>query len=158
MVQKLVDYREMLIGDLISQIVNMQNRSSDTVNQIQEIDKNISDLSAQNVVIARLYTNGVLNNADFSARSSEINHKISDLRSKRKRILSEDENSELLDTLKNLNELLENYKPNNEFDEELFERIIIGITVDCNECLTFKLIGGIELSESIPMKGRCNQH
>lgn len=158
MIQKLTDYREILVGDLIRQIENIQNRASDTVNQIKEIDKNIADLSAQNVVIARLHTNGVLNNADFSARSSEINNKISDLRSKRKKLLSEDKNSELIDTLKSLDELLENYKSTYRFDEKLFEKIVIGITADCNEYLTFKLIGGIELTESIPMKGRCNQH
>lgn len=157
-IQKLTDYREMFIGDLINQIENLQNKSSDYENQIKKIDKKIADLSAQNLVIARLHTNGVLNNADFSAQSSELNNKISDFRTKRKKILSEDENNELLDTLKNLNELLENYKPNSGFDEELFENIIVEITADCNEYLTFKLVSGIELTEAISIKGRCNQH
>lgn len=157
MVQKLTDNRAILIEDLIKQIKNMQNKLSDNTNQIREIDKEIADISAQNLVIARLHTSGVLNNADFSAQSFEMNNKISQLRSKRRKLLSEDENSELIDTLCNLNELLESYKPNGRFDEDLFEKIITEITAECNETLTFKLVGGIELTEAISMKGRCNR-
>jgi len=157
MVQKLTDNQVILIGDLIKQIENMQNKTSDNTNQIRKIDKEIADLAAQNLVIARLHTNGVLNNADFSAQSSEINHKIINLRSKRRKILSEDANSQLLDTLKNLNELLENYEPKDSFDEDLFEKTVIEINADCNENITFKLICGIELTEEISIKGRCNK-
>lgn len=135
----------------------MQNRLSDNANQIKDIDKDIADLAAQNLVIARLHTNGILNNADYSAQSSEINIKISELRTTRRKILSEDRNSELLDTLHNLNELLESCKPTYSFDEELFEEIVTEITTDSNDSLTFKLTGGIELTEAISVKGRCNQ-
>lgn len=157
MIQKLADYHDFLIGDLIRQIENMQNRSSDNANQIKDIDKEIADLAAQNLVIARLHTNGILNNADYSSQSSEINIKISELRTKRRKILSEDKNSELLDTLHNLNELLERCKPMYSFNEELFEEVVTEITADSNDSLTFKLTGGIELTEAIPVKGRCNQ-
>lgn len=157
MIKKLTDYREVLIGDLIRQIEYMQNRSSDNAYKIKEIDKEIADLATQNLIIARLHTNGILNDADYSAQSSEINIKISKLRVKRRKILSEDKNSELLDILHNLNELLKNYKPTYRFDEEFFEKIVTEITSDCNESLTFKLIGGIEFTESISMKDRCNQ-
>ena len=157
MVQKLTDNRITLIEDLIKQIENIQNKTSDNTNQIREIDKKIADLAAQNLVIARLHTNGVLNNTEFSAHSSDINNKISNLRSKRRKILSEDENSELLDTLHNLNELLKSYKPNGRFDEELFKKIVMEITAECNEYLEFKLIGSIKLAEVISTKGQCNR-
>lgn len=157
MIQKLKDCRDFLIGDLIRQIENMQNRSSDNANQIKEIDKEIADLAAQNLIIARLHTNGILNNADYSSQSSNLNIKITELRIKRRKILSEDKNSELLDALHNLNEFLESYKPNYSFDEALFEEIVSEITTESNDSLTFKLTGGIELTESIPVKGRCNQ-
>lgn len=71
--------------------------------------------------------------------------------------LSEDENDAWLDTLNHLNEILESYEPGNNFDEELFGKIVVGITVNSNADLTFKLIGDIELTEKIPMKGRCRR-
>ena len=53
--------------------------------------------------------------------------------------------------------ILEAYDPSNNFDEELFEKIVVGITVNSNADLTFKLIGDIELTEEIPLKGRCRR-
>lgn len=157
LVQKLADNRKTLLGDLIRQAEAMQNRTSDNIDVIRRIDKEIADLAAQNLIIARLHTNGVLNPAEFSAQSSEINNKISTLRTKRRQKLSEDENDEWLDTLNHLNEILETSEPSNNFDEELFEKIVISITVKSNADLTFKLIGDIELTEEIPMKGRCRR-
>lgn len=136
----------------------MQNRTSDNIDVIRRIDKEIADLAAQNLVIARLHTNGVLNAAEFSAQSSAINNKISTLRIKRRQKLSEDENDAWLDTLNSLNAILETYEPSNDFDEELFERIVLGITVNSNADITFKLIGDIELTEEIPTKGRCRRY
>lgn len=155
--QKLADNRKNLLGNLIRQVEAMQNRTSDNIDVIRRIDKEIADLAAQNLIIARLHTNGVLNPAEFSAQSSEINNKISTLRTKRRQKLSEDENDAWLDTLNHLNEILESYEPGNNFDKELFEKIVISITVKSNADLTFKLIGDIELTEEIPMKGRCRR-
>lgn len=157
LVQKLEDNRKTLLGDLIRQVEAMQNRTSDNIDVIRRIDKEIADLAAQNLIIARLHTNGVLNPAEFSAQSSEINNKISTLRTKRRQKLSEDENDAWLDTLNHLNEIFETYEPSNNFDEELFEKIVVGITVNSNADLTFKLIGDIELTEEIPLKGRCRK-
>lgn len=157
LVQKLADNRKILLGDLIRQAEAMQNRTSDNIDVIRRIDKEIADLAAQNLIIARLHTNGVLNPAEFSAQSSEINNKISTLRTKRRQKLSEDENDEWLDTLNHLNEILETSEPSNNFDEELIEKIVISITVKSNADLTFKLIGDIELTEEIPLKGRCRR-
>lgn len=157
MIKKFADNRNYLLGELIRQTEAMQNRTSDNIDVIRRIDKEIADLSAQNLVIARLHTNGVLNPAEFSAQSSEINNKISTLRTKRRQKLSKDENDEWLDTLKSLNEILETYGSGNNFDEELFGKIVVGITVNSNADITFKLIGDIELTEEIPLKGRCRR-
>ena len=72
----------------------------------------------------------MINSAEFSAQSSEINNKISTLRTKRRKKLSDDENDAWFDTLNSLNEILEAYDPSNNFDEELFEKIVVGITVN----------------------------
>lgn len=157
LVQKLVDNRKNLLSDLIRQVEAMQSKTSDNIDVIRRIDKEIADLAAQNLVIARLHTNKVLNAAEFSVQSSEINNKISTLRTKRRQKLSEDENDAWLDTLNSLDEILEAYEPSNNFDEELFGKMVVDITVNSNENLTFKLIGDIELTEEIPMKGRCRR-
>ncbi len=152
---KLKSYRSELLGTLIHQMESMQERTNIGRERIRQIDKEIADLGARNIVIARLHTSGVLNAAEHSMQTAEISNKITELRTERRKRLSEDENDELIDTLKHLNEILEEYEPTAEFDSELFEQIIDNITVDSNAQLTFGLIGGIRLTEQIDERGRC---
>ena len=149
MVIKLKANQEELLGMLIRQIEAMQNRTS------RQIDKEIADLGAKNLVITRLHTSGVLGAADYSKQTSEISNRITDLRIERRKKLTEDEDDELLDTIKELNGILEEYEPTTEFDNDLFEQIVQSITVNDNTQITFRLLGNIELTEEINEKGRC---
>lgn len=155
MIFKLKSYRSELLGTLIHQMETMQNRTNISRERIRQIDKEIADLGARNIVIARLHTSGVLNAAEHSMQTAEINNKITELRTERRKRLSEDENDELIDTLKDLNEILEEYELTTEFDSELFGQVIESITVDGNSQLIFELVGGIRLTEQIDEKGRC---
>lgn len=92
----------------------------------------------------------------YAAKSSEINNKISALRTERRKKLSENEEDEQLDKLKELYEIIEEYEPANEPDEEILSQTVESITVDSNAEITFKLIGGVELTEKIDEKGRCH--
>lgn len=156
MLEKLKDYRKPLLGTLIHDIEVMQSRTSENYGRIAEIDKTIADLAAQNLIITRLHTSGVLNASDYAAKSSEINNKISALRTERRKKLSEDEEDEQLDKLKELHEIIEEYEPVDEPDEEILSQTVESITVDSNAEITFKLIGGVELTEKIDEKGRCH--
>ena len=152
---KLKDHYEDLIGKLIRDIELMQDKTSENHGRISEIDGEIANLTAQNLVITRLHTNGILNAAEYAQQSADINQKISTLRAERKKKLSEDENDEQLDKLRELYDIFVEYEPRNSFDEELFEQIVERITVESSSSLTFHLIGGISLTEEIPEKGRC---
>ena len=152
MADKLADNRKYLLGTLIGQIELLQSKSQE---RIREIDKELADLGARNLVIARLHTSGVLNAADYSTQTAEIGNKITELRIERRKKLSEDEDDELLDDLRSLDEIMREYIPTSTFNEEIFGQIVESITVDDSTQITFKLIGGIELSEPINEKGRC---
>ena len=138
MIFKLKSYRSELLGTLIRQMENMQDRTNISRERIRQIDREIADLGASNIVIARLHTSGVLNAAEHSMQTAEINNKITELRTERRKRLSEDENDELIDTLKYLNEILEEYEPTTEFDSGLFGQVIESITVDSNSQLIFE--------------------
>lgn len=155
MICKLKTHREDLLKSLISQIKTMQEESSMASDEIIQIDKMIADLGAQNLVLARLHNSGLLNAAEYSARSSEISQKTTALRVERKKKLSNSEDSELLDELEELNEVLAEYAPNGEFDESIFGQIVESITVVDNTQLQFRLKGGIICLETIPEKERC---
>ncbi len=153
--RKLTKYRTELLGTLIHQLDLLQNRSSLSAEQIRAIDKKIADLAAQNLVVTRLHTKGILGVADYTAQTDDLNAKIHDLRLERRRLLAEDKIDELLDTLRNLDELISGYEPGIDFDEDFFGEIIQSITVEDYTHITFKLLGGIELTEEIHERGRC---
>ena len=154
MVIKLKTYRGELLGTLIHQMETMQDRTSRNQERIRQIDKEIADLGARNHIIARLHTNGAINAVDYAMQTSEIGNRLTELRIERRQKLTEDEDDQLLATLKDLNGILDEYEPTVEFDNWLFDEIVESITVDSSEQLTFKLIGGITLTEQIPKKGR----
>lgn len=155
MAMKLSENREYLLGSLIKQIEEMQYRTSGSQERIKELDKAIADLSTQNLLLARLHTKGILSASDYAAQSAELGNRLTDLRIERRKKLSEDEDDELLDELKTLDKILEGAETGWEFNKELFEQIVVSITAKSNAELTFKLLGGIELTEKISEKGRC---
>lgn len=155
MIYKLVMHRKELFDTLINQFERMRNILYESENEIRSIDKQLADLAAQNQIIAKLHTNGILNAAEYAAKSSELSNTIKNLRAQRRKKLSEDENDEILEQIKVLNDLFADYAPTYEFDEQLFSEIVEKITVDSNDKLTFTLIGGIKFTEMIPEKERC---
>ena len=153
MMYKLKDNRN-LIADLIHQLEQLDSITGDN-EYISEIDTEIAQLSVQKHVITKLYNNGILNTSDYAGQASDIENKISELRAKRRKKLSENPDDELLDELKALNHLIVEYEPSSQFDLNLFEQIVKRITVIDNSTIRFRLLGDIEFDEKINEKARC---
>lgn len=155
MIDKLKDNRKELLEPLIHQIETMQEKTSGIQEKVHQIDKEIADLAAQNLVITRLHTSGILPVAEYTTQTAEIGNKITALRVERRKKLAEDEDDAWLERLRELNGILEETEVIAEFNEELFGQIVKSITVDDYTRLTFHLLGGIELTEQINEKGWC---
>ena len=155
MAYKLKTYKKSILEHLIQRLEYLQDRTSENIERIREIDKEIADLSAQNLVVTRLHTSGVIDVAEYSKQTSQIGNKITELRIERRKKLNESEGDVQLDDLKNLNQIMEEYNLKVEFDEELFEGIVEKIIVEDSSRLTFQLIGGLTLTEEIKERGRC---
>ena len=146
---KLADNREELLGDLIRQLEKLQSRTSGSGERIYQLNRQIADVNAQNLVVAQLHSSGILNNAEYAAQSGELNRKVSELRSERRRILMEDEDNEVIESLRALDEIMADYAPTGDFDEDLFGQIVESITVVSKNALRFCLAGGLALTERI---------
>ena len=155
MIRKLQANREYLLGTLIRQLEELQYRTTGSQQRVKEIDREIADLTAQNLVLSRLHGKGVLNAADYTAQSDVLENKITELRIERRAKITDSDENEMLDELKMLNDILKGVEIGIGFDAELFEQTVDSITVDSNELLTFHLAGGISLPEKIREKGRC---
>ena len=154
---KLKENRGVLIDSLIAQLERIQQRFGGADDRIGDIDKEIAQLCAQSHLLAKLNNNGILSSAEYAEQAAEIENKIKTLRTERRKKLSENQDDEMLDELKTLKQILDEYKPHAEFDETLFEIIVKRIEVVNNSQLCFKLLGDIELTEAINRKARCKQ-
>lgn len=77
------------------------------------------------------------------------------MRTTRRKKLSDYEHDNMLEELKALDHIVAQYNPSPIFDAELFEQTVKSITVIDNATIRFKLLGNIELNETINEKGRC---
>lgn len=155
MIRKVQANREYLLSTLIRQLEELQYRTTGSQQRIKEIDREIADLTAQNLVLSRLHGKGVLNAADYTAQSDVLENKITELRIERRTKITDSDENEMLEELKMLNDILKEVEIGIDFDAVLFEQTVDSITVDSNELLTFHLAGGISLPEKIREKGRC---
>ena len=149
MVFKLWDYREELLAPLIHDMAVAQRKGNAKCQQIAQIDREIADLAARNLVVVRLHNAGILNASYYAAQTAGINGKIRTLRSERKRLLEEVEEDTVLEQIRELNTILTEYQPTCDFDEDLYAQIVERTTVLCRTALQFQLIGGITLMENI---------
>lgn len=155
MIRKVQANREYLLGTLIRHLEELQYRTTGSQQRIKEIDREIADLMAQNLVLSRLHGKGVLNAADYTAQSDVLENKITELRIERRTKITDSDGNKMLEELKMLSDILKEVEIGIGFDAELFEQTVDSITVESNELLTFHLAGGISLPEKIREKGRC---
>ena len=154
MVYKLKDNRERFIGNLIYQLKQLESINGNDEG-ISTIDEKIAQLCVQKHVVTKLRNSGILTATDYAQQASEIENEISGLRSQRRKILSENHDDEIIDELNSLDQIIDEYDLSAQFDKNLFDQIVKEITVVDNSTVRFKLLGDIELIETINEKARC---
>lgn len=129
--------------------INRLNASVSVIDEkIKEIDTKIANLSAKNLVITKLYTNGSLSVADYKERSSEINAKLAELRVARKKLIGEERDNQVAE-IGELNEVINNTSFISEFNEEIFNATVEKIIVGSDNVITFCLVGGLRVDEEV---------
>ena len=69
MMMKIKEYKNSILGCTITEFEKMLNMSGENQDKIRDIDKKIAELSSQNLIIARLHSNGILNATEYSSQS-----------------------------------------------------------------------------------------
>jgi len=155
MANKLESNRESILVPMIDQLEWLQNRFSATYTKIYEIDKEIAALNQQIHVFASHRTKGFIDAAGYAELSGPISKKISELRVKRRKLVSEDENDGILDDLKSLDAILADMDGvQTDINNELFNDIVVKIFTETNSSIRIRLIGGLELKENIEKEVR----
>ena len=136
---------KVLLDETISQLQTLKAKISQGNAEVNEIDGEIASLSEQNAMYTKLHTKGIIDDISFFEKTDSLKKRIDDLRVRRSRLISEDEDERCIEELRHLKRLL-NGSPRriSEMDTGLFDSIVSQIYAEQNGDMTFCLIGGLQ--------------
>ena len=115
-----------------------------------EVNRAIAQATEQNYKISKLRASGLLDADACAAKLAALDAQLTQLRAKRRRLLRNDDISEMADALRQTVETLhQGPEQLDEFDEELFNEMVEKITVDIDHVLRFRLRGGFDVAEPL---------
>ena len=123
------------------------NRGND---EIMQIDKDISVLSAQESLFTTLYSENSFNEDLYFEKTDTIKKKISELKTRRAHLVSEDDDERCIERLRELKRNLQQFPVGiTEFDKDIFNGIIKQIYIEESGAITFVLKGELEFSVEV---------
>ena len=128
-----------ILSQLLTDLQTVQNGKLLWSLDIVEANKQIADIVRQERLLAELKQQGLVDPDIYITRSSTLAEQLRTAKLEKERFLE----SEELEILETGPEFLE------AFDEELFSELVAKIIVEHNECLRFRLVNGLELTETI---------
>ena len=138
-----------MLSQMLTSLQAIRNRRMLWSLDVIEMNKQISDLTSQNQMLAKLKQQGLIDPDIFIAQRNELTEQLRAAKLKKERLLVSNgddiivQTQELLDILEAGPDFLD------AFDAELFGELVDKIFVDNNEQLRFRLKNGLELTEAI---------
>lgn len=149
---KLLRNRRYILAPLLTGLREINRKADANHAEISALNREISELAEQNVIINQLRAKGYLDAALFTQQNDEISGKLDALRAQRRNLLRQDDDDPILAEIQTLDEIMEIAEPLTTFVKDAFGLIVNRITIE-NEKLRFHLLGGLELSEYLSEKG-----
>lgn len=138
-----------VLSQLLTDLQTAQNRKLLWSLDIVELNKQIADIVRQERLLAELKQQGLVDPDIYITRSNTLAEQLRTAKLEKERFLESEEDQTIRQT-QVLLEILETGPAFLEaFDEELFSELVAKIIVENNECLRFRLINGLELTETI---------
>ena len=146
---KLKHHGEPILTEMTTSLQAIRNRRMLWSLDVIELNKQISDLTSQNQMLATLKQQGLIDPDIFISQSNELTEQLRAVKLKKERLLAVDGDNTIAQT-RELMEIL-NDGPDflDSFDAELFGELVETIIVESNERIRFRLKNGLELSETI---------
>jgi hypothetical protein len=116
---------------------------------IVELNSKISDITRQDRLLTELKKQGIVDPDIFISRRNALAEQLRTAKIEKERILNADEDTTIAQTQALIDILSEGPDFLDTFDGELFSELVDKIIVESNEQLRFRLINGLELTESI---------
>ena len=146
---KLVLHGQELLQPLLEQLREIRERELRSNQKLSDIDKEIANISGQNLVLIRLKSKGGIDPALALSQADELNRKLRDLRRLRRKVLEAADGDEQIQSTETLLDYLEAAQWQDKVTPDLLENLVDRITVASPDEVKFRLLNGLELSERL---------
>ena len=146
---KLVLHGPELLQPLLDQLREIRERELRSNQKLSDIDKEIANISGQNLVLIRLKSKGCIDPALALSQADEMNRRLRDLRRLRRKVLEAADGDEQIQSTEAILDYLETAQWQTEVTPELFENLVEQITVASADEVKFRLLNGLELTERL---------
>lgn len=99
-------HEDLIIQKTLAQLAGLKKQITVGSNSISEIDKEIASLSDENSMYIRFFQQGMVDEITFREQTGAVNNRINELRSRRQKLLHEDEDEACIEILRDLKEQL----------------------------------------------------
>lgn len=147
---KLGKNRQEILGGFLSRVERLQDRNTYFHPDAWRLHQEMAELLNQNHVLANLRTQEYIDSAFYISQMNENNQKLEALRRELDRYRSSCDTHSILEKSSQLFRFFEQKPRLPVFDSDIFHRTVEKVTVS-NTSLRFRLINGMELSESRDM-------
>lgn len=146
---KLKRHGEGILTQLITDLRTARNESLLWSEGVVELNKQITDIAGQERLLLLLKQQGAVSPDLFLSRSDQLAEQRRTAKLKKERLLRSEEDHTIQRTQDLLDYLRSGPDTLSFFDEALFSELVDKIIVTGNKTLRFRLINGLELTESI---------
>ena len=146
---KLVLHGQEILQPLLDQLRELRERELRSNSKLFDIDKEIANISGQNLVLIRLKSKGCIDSALALSQADEMNRKLRDLRRLRRKVMAAADGDALIQSTEAMMDYLDTAQWQDKATPELFENLVEQITVVSAEEVKFRLLNGLELTERL---------
>ena len=146
---KLALHAAELLQPLLDQLRDIREQKLRSNSKLSDIDKEIANISGQNLVLTRLNSKGCIDPALAVSQADELGCRFRDLRRLRRKVLEAADGDEQIQSTEALLDYLEGAPWQTEVTPDLFENLVERVTVVSAEVVKFRLPNGLELAEGL---------
>ena len=137
-----------LIKEPLNMLLDLKRIILSGSDVISEIDEEIAELAEQNSMYIQFHSQNMIDDVTYLEQTNGIKKRLNTLRSRRIKLLNEDEEEQCIEKLRQLKSFLENnQKALIQFDTATFNEIVEKVCVVNKEEIEFELKCGYKLRE-----------
>lgn len=143
---RLVNNTEIILIPIVSQLTELRNRILKDTGIVENINKEIAELSEQILMYQTAKNQGYMESALFLEESNKVNDQIRRLKKEKKLILGNDECNKIIKKTEFIINILNETGAIGDMDENIFKTIVDKIWIDKEKNITYELINGLKLT------------